>query len=94
VEREGLQTRNLAMGDMRIAEIRGAWSNPPEAAWPAAGPFILWGVTCPDQDRLYLIDAWVYAPGKDKWEYVIQMETILESFRCGPGSGGAPRLGD
>ena len=83
VEREELRTRNLQMGEMEITEVRGAWANPPES-WPAAGPFILWGVTCPSQDRYYLIDAWLYAPGKDKWEYILQLETILESFRCGP----------
>jgi len=88
VERDDLQIRNLAKGGIRITEIRGAWSNPPEAAWPAAGPFILWGVTCPDQDRLYLVDAWVYAPGK------LQMETILNSFRCGRQGQGEARLGE
>jgi len=83
VEREGLHTRELAMGDMTIAEVRGAWSNPPGSTWPAAGPFIFWSVTCPEQDRLYFIDAWLYAPGKEKWEYMIQLETILGTFRCG-----------
>ncbi len=83
VQRDDLRTRNLTMGPMQITEVRGAWSNPPES-WPAAGPFIVWGVTCPAQDRYYLIDAWVYAPGKDKWEYILQLENILESFRCGP----------
>jgi len=83
VDRESLRTRTLRMGPMPITEVRGAWSNPPESAWPAAGPFIFWSVACPDQDRLYALDAWAYAPGKDKWEYVLQLETILESFRCG-----------
>ena len=68
---------------MEITEVRGAWSNPPDSQWPAAGPFILWSLACPSQDRLYLIDAWLYAPGKDKWEYILQLETIMESFRCG-----------
>jgi hypothetical protein len=88
VDRENLRTRSLAMGDMTITEVRGAWANPPGSLWPAAGPFILWSVTCPSQDRLYLIDAWLYAPGKDKWEYILQLETILESFRCGVAGTG------
>jgi hypothetical protein len=83
VDRESLFTRNLSLGEMQVFEVRGAWLNPPEATWPAAGPFLVWTVACPSQDRLYLIDAWLYAPGKDKWEYILQIETILESFRCG-----------
>lgn len=91
VDRENLPTRRLALGDLEVFEVRGAWLNPPDSQWPAAGPFILWTVSCPAQDRLYLIDAWLYAPGKDKWEYLLQMETILESFRC--GEGGSPSMG-
>ena len=83
VQRETIRTRNLVMGGMEISEIRGAWSNPPESTWPAAGPFIFWTVACPDQDRLYYLDGWLYAPGKDKWEYILQLETIMGSFRCG-----------
>ncbi len=83
VERETVRTRSLRLGDWPVFEVRGTWTNPPDSQWPAAGPFFLWTVTCPAQDRLYLIDAWLYAPGKDKWEYVLQIETILESFRCG-----------
>jgi len=83
VQRDGLHTQRLDLGGMAITEVRGAWSNPPESTWPAAGPFIFWSVTCPHQNRLYSIDAWLYAPGKDKWEYILQLETILGSFRCG-----------
>ncbi|HSG46634.1 MAG TPA: DUF4837 family protein, partial [Longimicrobiales bacterium] len=64
-------------------QVQAVWQNPPDANWPAAGPFILWAVACPSQDRLYLLDAWLYAPGREKYEYMIQLQTILESFRCG-----------
>ncbi len=92
VDRESLHTRRLALGNMEVFEMRGAWVNPPGSPWPAAGPFILWALRCPPQDRLYLIDAWLYAPGKDKWEYIIQLETILQSFRCANGEQ-APAVG-
>lgn len=65
-------------------QIQAVWKNPPELSWPAAGPFITRAVICPQQDRMYLLDAWLYAPGKDKYEYMIQLQTILDSFRCGP----------
>ena len=63
-------------------EFRAEWQNPPEEAWPAGGPLITRVVTCDEQDRTYLLDAWLYAPGKEKYEYMIQLETLLDSFRC------------
>jgi Domain of unknown function (DUF4837) len=63
--------------------IQAVWKNAPDLKWPAAGPFITRTVTCPQQDRMYLLDAWLYAPGKEKYEYMIQLQTIVDSFRCG-----------
>lgn len=68
-------------------EIRGVWESPPDA-WPAAGPFLTRTRVCPGQDRLYLLDSWLYAPGKDKYEYMLQLEYILDSFDC-EGMGAA-----
>lgn len=65
-------------------QIQAIWVNPPQQNWPAAGPFITRSVICPEQNRMYLVDSWLYAPGKDKYEYMIQLQTILDSFRCGP----------
>ena len=76
------RTRRLQMGDVVVEELRAVWSNPPEDAFPAGGPLIIWSVPCPEQDRHYLIDAWLYAPGKDKYQYLLQIETILSTFRC------------
>lgn len=61
--------------------VRAIWENPPEQ-FPAAGPFITRAIMCEQQQRMYLIDAWLYAPGTDKYEYMIQLEEILDSFRC------------
>jgi hypothetical protein len=61
-------------------QIQGIWSNPP-GEWPAAGPFFTRLIDCPD--RTFLVDAWLYAPGDAKYEYVFQLSTILDSFRCG-----------
>lgn len=63
-------------------QIQAVWQSPPDE-FPAGGPFVLRAVACPDQDRMYLLDAWLYAPGKEKYQYMIQLETILDSFRCG-----------
>lgn len=60
---------------------QAVWNNPPDE-YPAAGPFITRVVDCADQGRRYLVDSWLYAPGRDKYQYMIQLETILNSFRC------------
>ncbi len=69
-------------------EIHGIWESAP-GAWPAAGPFLTRTRACPGQDRLYLIDSWLYAPGRDKYEYMLQLRYILDSFECEPGLPGA-----
>jgi len=83
VDREKLRTTTLEGTNLPIIETRGTWENPPDGMWPAAGALITWTVSCPHQNRLYMIDSWLYAPSEDKWEYILQMETILHSFKCG-----------
>lgn len=78
VTSEEIQTRALEDG----LQVQGVWSNPPDE-WPAAGPFITWAVDCAAQNRTYLVDTWLYAPGRDKYEYLLQLNTILSSFECG-----------
>jgi hypothetical protein len=73
--------RELDLPDGPGYEVQGIWQRP-LGEWPAAGPFLTRMVTCPAADRTYLLDAWLYAPGRDKYEYMIQLETILDSFRC------------
>lgn len=73
--------REIDVNGYHGVEFQSAWASP-EGAWPAGGPFITRAMVCPERDRLYLIDAWVYAPERDKYEYVIQLQNILNSFEC------------
>lgn len=66
-----------------MVQLQAVWANPPTSDWPRGGPMTMRAIACPDQDRLYLVDAWLFAPGDDKYQYMIQLETILNSFRCG-----------
>lgn len=75
-----IQTPGVAVPGV---EFQAAWASPP-GAWPAGGPSLTRLVPCPSQDRLYLVDAWLYAPTREKYEYMIQLETLLDSFRCSP----------
>lgn len=81
VDTTAMRGRRMQLGDLEIFELRAIWENPPEA-FPAAGPFITRAIGCPDLGRTYFVDAWLYAPGKDKYQYMIQLETILDTFRC------------
>lgn len=63
-------------------EVQGVWQSR-DTNWPAAGPFITRVLPCAEQNRTYLLDAWLYAPSKPKYEYMIQLQTILDTFRCG-----------
>ncbi len=63
-------------------ELQAQWRNPPDQNWPAGGPLITRSVTCDNQDRTYIMDAWLYAPGKEKYEYMIQLQTLLDTFSC------------
>ena len=74
--------RRLQQGDIVMEEVRTVWANPPEDAFPAGGPLITRVIPCKHQDRHYLADAWLYAPGKDKYQYILQLEAILNSFSC------------
>jgi hypothetical protein len=80
-DRDRLLTTELEAPGAGGLEVRGVWSGTGD--FPQAGPFIARTVDCPDQDRRYLLDAWLYAPAKDKYQYIIQLETLLDSFRCG-----------
>jgi hypothetical protein len=72
---------NVEVNGLQGVEYQAARVNPP-GAWPAGGPFITRVLTCPSQNRLYFVDAWLYAPDRDKYEYMIQLQTILDSFAC------------
>lgn len=59
------------------AEVRGLWRL--EGDW-MGGPYILLAVLSPNHERIIVIDGWVYAPQKDKRNYVRQLEAMLYSL--------------
>lgn len=69
------------LNGLQTYAYQAVWENPP-GAYPAAGPFIVRAIECPQQGRRYLVDAWLYAPGRDKYEYMVQLDEIANSFRC------------
>ncbi|HEX6940376.1 MAG TPA: DUF4837 family protein [Longimicrobiales bacterium] len=82
VDREQTRVRPLEGAAEGSIEVRGMWLGT-DSTFPMAGPFISRAVACPALDRTYLLDAFLYAPSRDKYEYVVQLETILNTFECG-----------
>jgi len=74
----------VEVGGRSLAQIRGVWRDA-DPEWPASGLFQTRIVPCPEQGRVFLVDAWLYSPGVDKYQYVIQLQTLLDTFRCGAG---------
>ena len=65
-------------------QLLGMWTNPRRSrGGPARGPFILRAEICQSQGRMYLLDGWLYAEEQDQHEYMVELESILNSFRCG-----------
>ena len=79
---EPVQVRRLAEPGEGGVEVRGVWSGTEDEDFPQAGPFITRVIDCPETGRRYLVDTWLYAPATEKYQYVIQLETLLESFGC------------
>ncbi len=81
---QGIRTDRSAVTRFNIdgqpaLEVTGIWEDE-EGDFPAAGPFLVWLVDCPS--RTYFVDAWLYAPNESKYEYMLQLQEILGSFRC------------
>lgn len=80
IERVPLEPRRFELDGAEALEVRGIWHD--EGTYPAAGPFLARAVRCPD--ATWYFDAWLYSPNAEdsKYEYLLQLEEILDSFRC------------
>ena len=72
--------RSFDLNGSEAVEARGIWTD--RGTYPAAGPFIGRAVRCGDE--VIYFDAWLYSPNprRSKYEYMMQLEQILDSFQC------------
>ena len=84
VDTTRMRSRRLADAGRPALEVTAVWSDE-GTGYPAGGPFVARLIQCPE--RTYLLDAWLYAPGRDKYQYLVQLREILRSFRCSPEGG-------
>ena len=81
IERVEVEPRRFELAGAPVIQVQGIWRD--EGTYPAAGPFIARAVRCPD--ATWFFDAWLYSPHPEdsKYEFMLQLEEILDSFRCG-----------
>lgn len=80
IERVDVQPRRFELAGAPAIQVQGVWRD--EGTYPAAGPFVARAVRCPD--ATWFFDAWLYSPHPEdsKYEFMLQLEEILDSFRC------------
>jgi len=80
IERADVEPRRFELNGAPAIQVQGIWRD--EGTYPAAGPFVARAVRCPDST--WFFDAWLYSPHPEdsKYEFMLQLEAILDSFRC------------
>lgn len=80
IERVEVEPRRFELDGAPAIQVQGIWRD--EGTYPAAGPFLARAVRCPD--ATWFFDAWLYSPHPEdsKYEFMLQLEEILDSFRC------------
>lgn len=60
-----------------IFVISGVWQN---EQYVMGGPFLTYCIYEPKKKTAYFVDGLIFAPGKNKWVYLCELEAIIESF--------------
>lgn len=80
-----LQNENM---NIREVNFKGKYAKEARALWKLSdisggGPFVSYVFVDESQKRLYYLEGYVYAPSKDKREFMQEMEIIVNTFRSG-----------
>jgi hypothetical protein len=76
--RRPLETENINFLDRYGFETRGIWHMTQDAM---AGPFLNYTFYDEAQERIYMFDGMVFAPGYSKRDFLRQIEVIAHTFR-------------
>ena len=72
-----VQASRTTLGGQPAVRLQGVWSG---TAGANAGIFLTYGVAC--GDRLVMLDGNLFAPDREKYPYLIQLERIFSTFHC------------
>ncbi len=80
IEREDadVSSKQVSVNNHFAMEIRGLWRTNNRTM---GGPFLGYAIADEPQGLIYYIEGFAYAPGKDKREFMRELETILWSFK-------------
>lgn len=79
--RRPLITENINFLDRYAFKTKGLWHM---VGGAMGGPFVNYAFYDEQQQRIYMVDGMVHAPGFDKREFLRQMEVIARTFRTEP----------
>ncbi len=65
----------------KSAEIRGMWDI---NGYPMAGPFVTYVVNDTVNNRKVVLEGFVFAPNKDKRDYLFELEAIIKTLKIVP----------
>lgn len=74
-------TREKNFNGHYAVEMRGLWRLSNNTM---GGPFVSMGIVDEERNRFYYVEGYVYAPSKRKRNIMLEMETVLETFRILP----------
>lgn len=80
LQSENMNIREVNYKGKYAKEIRGLWKL---SDISGGGPFVSYIFVDESQKRLYYLEGYVYAPSKDKREFMQEIEVILNTFRSG-----------
>jgi hypothetical protein len=72
----------LSLAGYQALQIRGRWARRSESGERQEGSLLTRVALCEGQNRAYLLDGWLLAPGDQTYQYVAEIETVLDTFRC------------
>lgn len=80
LQNENMNIREVNFKGKYAKELRGLWKL---SDISSGGPFLSYIFVDESQKRIYYLEGYVYAPSKDKREFMQEMEVIVNSFRSG-----------
>lgn len=80
LQNENMNIREVNFKGKYAKELRGLWKL---SDISGGGPFVSYVFVDESQKRLYYLEGYVYAPSKDKREFMQEMEVIINTFRSG-----------
>lgn len=80
LQNENMNIREVNFKGKYAKELRGLWKL---SDISSGGPFVSYIFVDESQKRLYYLEGYVYAPSKDKREFMQEIEVILNTFRSG-----------